>query len=84
MLLNPTGHDHLQLILLLFRLNSVLVDDELVGLHSSTKPELSVEVLLALIEYLHDTVVDFASSKAGSQALLTSPSSHLRVEMAKD
>jgi len=84
MLLNPIGYNHLQLILLLFRLDPVRVDDKLVALHSSTKPELSVEVFLALVEYLHDTVVDFASSKAGSQALLLSLSGHLRVEMTEN
>jgi len=57
MLLNLIGHDHLQLILLLLRLNSVLVDDKLFALHSSAEPELGVEVSLACVEYLHDAVL---------------------------
>ena len=47
MLLNPIGYNHLKKILLFFRLDPVLVDDELFALHSSTKPEVGVEVFLA-------------------------------------
>ena len=84
MLLNLIGYKDLDLILLLLRLNSVCVDDKFFALHSSTKPELGVEVSLALVEYLHDTVLYFASSEAGSQALLLSLSGHLRVEMTEN
>ena len=84
MLLNFVWDHHLEDVLFVLWLDSMRVDYKLLTLYPSSKPEPCVQIFFALIKYLHHTVLYFAPSKAGPQALLFRLSSHVGVKMPQN